>query len=453
MTIIGKIIYIIEHNQIKPSEILCISFTNASVESLKNKIKENYNYDIDVFTFHKLSLEILKQNNINYKICKSDTLEYIIDEYFKSYILDNSEAIMSVFKYYGVFVTKYNIKNKYIKYIHNNDLLKLRVLISKFIHLMKTNGYQIKDFLKFKNCILKRKEYYFLKLTIIIYQIYSDELVANNEIDFDDMIITATDLVYNSKKYKYIIIDEYQDSSMIRFNLIKEMISKFNASLFVVGDDFQSIYKFAGCNLNVMLKFKDYFMTSEILKISNTYRNSQELIDIAGKFIMKNNMQIKKNLKSDKHIKDPIIIVRYKKYRKDFYKLLDMIEGNILVLGRNNKDISYLCNIDKDGYIHYKERNIRYMTIHKSKGLEEDNIIIINLKNDILGIPSKVEDDKILNLVSPKVDDYAFSEERRLFYVAITRTKNRTYLYTPMNNESIFIKELKHISNIKEIKI
>ena len=143
---------------------------------------------------------------------------------------------------------------------------------------MKTNGYNIEKFNTFYHNFFKTKTFYFLKITLIIYQLYMHELESANEIDFDDMIIKATEVVqkYGVKNnYKYIIIDEYQDSSLVRFNLIKSIIDKTSASLFVVGDDFQSIYKFAGCDLNVMLKFRSYFPDGKLLKISNTYRNSQ----------------------------------------------------------------------------------------------------------------------------------------------------------------------------------
>ena len=93
-------------------------------------------------------------------------------------------------------------------------------------------------------------------------------------------------------KYKYVIIDEYQDTSLVRFNLIKEILDKTDSKLMVVGDDFQSIYRFTGCDISLFLNFKKYFNKAKILKIQNTYRNSQELIDIAGNFVMKNKHQI-----------------------------------------------------------------------------------------------------------------------------------------------------------------
>ena len=96
-----------------------------------------------------------------------------------------------------------------------------------------------------------------------------------------------------------------------------------------------------------------------------------------------------------------------------------------------------------------------YLTIHKSKGLEEENVIMINLEDKLLGFPSKIEDSKLLRFVSKNKEKYPYSEERRLFYVSLTRTKNKVYLLTPLKNESIFVKELikdyKNKINIKKM--
>ncbi len=128
-----------------------------------------------------------------------------------------------------------------------------------------------------------------------------------------------------------------------------------------------------------------------------------------------------------------------------------------MILGRNNKDIYKILDSDyiyKDDIVIYKPLNIKmkYLTVHKSKGLESEVVIIINLYDDILGFPSKLEDDKILSLVSPKIDDYKYSEERRLFYVALTRTKSKVYLYIPQYRKSVFVSEIKKIVNKSKIR-
>ena len=280
----------------------------------------------------------------------------------------------------------------------------------------------------------------------------------NKEVDFDDMLSIATKIVKEKgikQKVKYIIIDEYQDTSLIRFYLIKEIMNKTNAKLMVVGDDFQSIYKFTGCDVSLFLNFNKFFPTAKIMKLERTYRNSNELIQIAGTFIMKNKKQIKKQLYSEKQLTNPIKILKYNNIKKIFLEIIKELSKNkeqkILVLGRNNNDISMLLNENitiKDNKIiikNYEFLDITYMTVHKSKGLESDNVILINLTNKTTGFPSQIKEEKLTRLVTKTNDRYPYSEERRLFYVALTRTKNYVYLLTPQKSPSIFIEELEKI--------
>ena len=197
---------------------------------------------------------------------------------------------------------------------------------------------------------------------------------------------------------------------------------------------------------------------AEQLKITNTYRKSQEVIDIAGNFIQKNTAQIRKELKSPKTIKDPVIIYTYDSKTKKFggnanYNLAKAVETaigqiieftnkeekdpkkqEILLLGRFGFDGK---NLERSGLFEFKESGskvkslkypslkISFMTAHASKGLGYDNVIVINGKNETYGFPSKIENDPVLNFVVKQDNYIEAAEERRLFYVAMTRTKNR----------------------------
>lgn len=464
LTILGKINYLVKYKKINKDDILCISFTKASADSLKEKVKQEFNLDMKVYTFHKLSLEILKENKIRYNIADTNTLDDIIHKFIYIDVLNNKKYMKRILKYFKI---KYKNKNEYIKFIDKNENVEMfEKLISTFIHLFKCNGYKLEDFNSFlkkakRNIFKYRYNKNFLIIVLNIYLEYEKYLKQNKEIDFDDMIIKATNLV-NKKgikhKYKYVIIDEYQDTSLVRFNLIKEILDKTNSKLMVVGDDFQSIYRFTGCDISLFLNFKKYFKKAKVLKIQNTYRNSQELIDIAGSFVMKNKNQINKKLRSNKHIDKPIKIIYYENIRRKFIELITEIYEKtnkpILILGRNNKDINILLSdkirLENDNLIYIDNQNIKmkYLTVHKSKGLEEENTIIINLEDKLLGFPNKIEDSNLLKFVSKNKEKYLYAEERRLFYVALTRTKNNTYLLVPKNKESIFIQEL--IKNYRE---
>lgn len=425
---VGKIRYLIERKNIKEDDILCITFTRDASMNLENNIKKNYDYNIKVYTFHKLALELLK--NKKYNISNPQTLNYIVDEYFyfSEYDFDIKLKIKTILNL---------IDTPYKRILNSNELINLKKLIIMFINLYKTNNYNLESFLKMK----KHKD--ILRIIIDIYLLYEEELSSTNSIDFNDMIKLAINFVKNNeiKKYKYIIVDEYQDTSYIRYLLLKEIIKKTGAKIICVGDDYQSIYRFNGCDLDMFLNFKKYFGYTKVLKINNTYRNSQELINVAGSFIMKNKRQLYKKLKSSKSIKKPIKIM----YGKKLNVLLEKVTkkyNKILILGRNNFDINQYFKLDNDGYFHYNNVKIKYMTIHASKGLEEECVVIINLSDDIHGIPNKIINDDILKYVNKSYDKFPYEEERRLFYVALTRTKNDVFLLIDRYNKSIFIEEL-----------
>lgn len=455
LTILGKLYYLVEKQKVCPNQIICISFTKASSESLKGKIKQELKCFIPVYTFHKLALQILKDKY--YQIAASNTLDEIIEEFFNIDILNNPYYLNKLCKYFRI------KQRDYQKYINKNDsqIQILKKTLNTFIHLFKCNNYRLKDFLIFlkraKFSILSySREKFLLILALNIYLKYENYLKANHELDFDDMLIKAIEHVKQNKwssPIKYIIIDEYQDTSFLRLQLIKSILEKTKAKLMVVGDDFQSIYRFTGCDLSLFLNFQNYFENAKIMKIENTYRNSQELIELAGSFVMKNKEQIRKNLHSNKRIDYPIIIAYYKNAKHDFISLIIKIyeetKQPILILGRNNRDINNVVDkryfkIENDKIIYLKNKQIKlyYLTVHKSKGLEEENVIIINLQDSLLGFPSKIKEEKIFRFISPQASKFPYSEERRLFYVALTRTKNKVYLFTPKNNPSIFLKEL-----------
>ena len=408
-TIVNKIKYLLDNNIYKENELLVISFTNESVNDLKRKI----DYNLDIMTFHKLAITLI--NNPDMKISNEYYLKYIINEYFNSY-------------------GKYNKKqNKLIKRIlQEMDIDNLKKLIFTFINLYKSNYNDINYLLNLYQKSKFINKIYF-KIILEIYHIYNQEIESSNLYDFNDMIKIATNNINNNQiktNYKYIIIDEFQDTSLNRFKLIDAIMKQNNAKIFVVGDDYQSIYRFSGCNLDIFLNFNKLVINLNIINLDYNYRNPKEIIDVANSFIMKNKNQIKKETICLKNINKPIKICFYKNKRTAIEKILKYIDTKYLILGRNNTDKDIFNVQDKP-----------FLTIHKSKGLEEDNIILINLTNNNNSLPSKIKNHKIINKLI-KTDYYPYEEERRLFYVALTRTRNNIYLLVPKSNYSIFIKEL-----------
>lgn len=443
LTMIGKIKYLLEIKHIKPESILCISFTNESVKSLKEKIK---NDRIHVFTFHKLAMHILKEEEEFFEIAPDTYLYQIITIFFTQYVWENSFLKKQFLKLNKkIFLTK----KQYQDFLKTDVHIENQKLIASFIFLFNTNNLSYEDF---KTFFKKSKENPLLFFIYTILNYYEKEKEQNHYYDFDDLIKKALNLCKEKRicHYKEIIIDEFQDTSKLRLDLIREVVKNSNANLTVVGDDFQSIYKFSGCDLNIFLNFQEYFQGAKTFKIENTYRNSQELIRIAGDFVMENTRQIKKNLQSQKHLENPIKIVKYLNPYKVLLKTIRHIEkGEILILGRNNFDISTFIPKEKitwleNGYFKLENYSypLRYLTIHKSKGLESDNVIIINLIDSELGLPAKRKTPTINHLIQEK-ENFLYEEERRLFYVALTRTKNYCYLLVPYFHPSLFINEIK----------
>ena len=329
---------------------------------------------------------------------------------------------------------------------------------------------------------LKTRNKFLLDIIKDIYEVYN----SKNDIDFADMINNPIKLLKNDCKlddYDYIFVDEYQDTSFNKYRLLKELKKRTNAKLIVIGDDWQSIYGFNGCKIELFTKFEDYFDHTKIFKIQNTYRNSQELIDLSSKFIKRNPLQISKELKSNKVIPyNPIKVTKtssIKKKRLIFENILDEIiqkypDGEILILGRYNEDFEeilvpnliicedssrYLDVLEKNGFLSIKyvlneDVKIQFRTIHKAKGLQKDNVIIIGLKDGRKNsFPSKYGDDSLIKYILKKPkEDISYAEERRLFYVALTRTKNKVYLIADEDNPSLFVEELLYLDEKNSIE-
>lgn len=345
----------------------------------------------------------------------------------------------------------------------NKDTLNgLIELFETIINLTKSNNYTIEDL---KN-ISKKKRNSAILVSLLepIYNAYCSYLKEHGEIDFNDMINTASKYLQEGKyinPYNYVIVDEYQDISKARYLLLKYMRNSKDFDLFCVGDDWQSIYRFAGSDINFILNFEHYWGKTAISKIETTYRFSKSLIEISGKFVMKNPRQIKKSIQG-KNTDHRFALGEIKAvnnfYASEFMsqKLNDLPkDSSVFLLGRYSSDIELIksnnlysyCYNNVTGVIDvtYKKRDdlkICFLTAHKSKGLQADYVFIINNKNSKMGFPSKIQDAPIINLLLENEDQYPYAEERRLYYVALTRAKKKVFTVVIKNQESLFVKEL-----------
>lgn len=422
-----------------------------------------YNFYIKYFEWNKDS----SLKNTDFEKIEIFRKEYQHEKVYELYPFDFKQNMVEnilgkIMRENNVYIYKQNDQELYKKVQENKVLLSsLEKTLSTCFRLWKCNGMTIHDF--DKRIKKEDRDAYFYRILYVFFIEYQTYLKMEKKYEFDDLIIESIHILQENKidfPYQYILIDEFQDTSYIRYQLIKEIKKITNAKVFVVGDDYQSIYRFTGCDLDLFLNFEKYFGYTKVLKIQNTYRNSQELIHIAGDFIQKNKNQIFKKLSSFKSLKYPVKIFYHEQNKKeDFEKLLSSLEkGRYLLLGRNQKDIDFLLkgesfSINKEEVIYEKRKDIhmKFLTVHASKGLEEEHVIILNMEDNINGFPNKMVDDEVITQITRIKEDFPYAEERRLFYVALTRTKKDVHLFVNRKKPSLFLLEIKKNSHVKII--
>ena len=297
-----------------------------------------------------------------------------------------------------------------------------------------------------------------------VYERYVEALKQSGQIDFTDAIIWATKLCQREKpvNYSYIIVDEFQDISIDRYYFLKALRDgNPPAKLYCVGDDWQSIYRFSGSDMALFNHFADYFGATEINKIETTYRFGEPLVSMSSQFIQRNKAQITKKIHPfNTNTKTELCFYAYE--RSKYCEVIGQLVANIptdksiFLLGRYSFDDYYLSfayqSINENGRFYYiiGNRKIEFLTVHKSKGLEADYVILLQCNKDTYGFPSMISDDPVLDHVLTKSDQFPYGEERRLFYVAITRAKIQTMVLYDQRFPSVFVNEFLHPEKVTE---
>ncbi len=401
-TMIKKIQNVIEHSIVKPEEILILTFSIKAAEDIRKKILTRLNPDDNIGfigTFHSFSLKILKENSDIY-------LKHLGNNYFPLIIeKEEKERILK-------------------KLIMNKPERFLGFPVDTILNL--SENLQHMD----KNTINKLKSISLFTEISVLKESYANYKKKNNLIEFEDMIYHASEILEKypalklkmNNKYKYIFIDEYQDTSDNNFHLLSLLLPDKEKNLFLVGDDFQSIYKFRHSRVEYIVNAKKFFPEITQYKLTINYRSRKEIIKISNRFIQLNKFRTSKNISS----------YRGKGGKVKYHPVTDMhheaeiikeitasipFTSTLAVLYRNNYQGDYLKNklesVNRD-------KPIEFMTMHKSKGLEFDVVIIAGISDKI--IPDSTSD---------------IEEERRLFYVALTRARNELHLifYKNSNNK------------------
>jgi DNA helicase-4 len=338
-------------------------------------------------------------------------------------------------------------------------------LIVTFVTLVKSSCKSIKEILQQAKDVDDQRSVFIIKnIFQPVYDCYLKTLNDSCQIDFTDAILQATEICRTSHpvEYDYIIVDEFQDISIDRYNFLKALREgKTYAKLYCVGDDWQSIYRFSGSDMALFNQFSEYFGATEINKIETTYRFGEPLVSLSSRFIQRNKAQIQKCI----HSFNPAMKTGLEFYpydRQNYCSIVEQhvasipLDKSIFLLGRYSFDDYYLSftfkSIKEGNQFYYVigSRKVEFLTVHKSKGLEADYVILLQCNKDTYGFPSLVSDDPTLNYVLTKSDQFPYGEERRLFYVAITRAKVKTLVMYDKRIPSLFVDEFLHPEKVTE---
>ncbi len=425
-----------------------------NMEMKRNRHKEYGTQLIETYSYEWLDGSLLK--NLEARLIQADIQnqrmeEVTIHSLIKKHYGYDIEGFMTVLY---IFMTLF--KNRY------TDTLGYERLVNEM-----NNGYH------------KTRTQAFFKLFNPIYDEYHKRLSDSDLQDFADLLLGAAQIVKNEisgddHKYQYILVDEVQDISYARFELLKSLLDKTEGSkLFCVGDDFQSIYRFSGCDLSIMENIGEQ-LNREVRETSlkAIYRFGSNAALKTSKFIMANPSQYKKEIVAKGNVTTDIYLRSYVgdiDQTIESEKIIDICKEiadkfgqeklekqGVLVLGRYTSDeksvgliAEKLSNEESGGKSLYSctgvdgiKFTMEFCTAHQSKGREHDFVIVIGCNNSYKGFPSRITSDPLLETLLAKPDSFKHAEERRLFYVATTRALLATYLVGSSSNLSEFVKEL-----------
>ncbi len=345
----------------------------------------------------------------------------------------------------------------------------LHELMFSFISKAKTNGLSINDVTsRLARGTWSRKQRSFAGLMIPVWQAYESSLVENDMMDFNDMINHALEVARQergelSKQYSHILVDEFQDITDPQLELIKCFLRADGSNtLFSVGDDWQNIFSFAGSNVYNVLNFDANFPYVEKTVLSKNYRCPKNVVEASNSIAKLNRSKIDKTVIPVSNVLRPISLIEmpnndirdYEEWEiQRAQELLKELIANkkpeeeIMVLSRFNKPLERL----KLEFPKHETLGLSFLTIHRAKGTEADYVLLLGCVSGWNGFPSEMMDENVLEIVRNNHENEAdkLEEERRLFYVALTRCKNQLFLFTSRKAMSQFVSELEPYLTIR----
>ncbi|WP_287475200.1 UvrD-helicase domain-containing protein [Thalassococcus sp.] len=334
-------------------------------------------------------------------------------------------------------------------------------LIATFLRHFKNGGYRIEDCeTRATEAKMGKRAEAFLKIFGAVYHEYQARL--GDRIDFEDMVNRATVLVETGKydsPFRHILVDEFQDISTGRAKLIKALKAQHaDARIFAVGDDWQSIYRFAGSDIHIMRNFGTEFGGTyagetgvhRTVDLGRTFRSVDKIALAARRFVLCNPAQITKTVVPAGETDQPAIRIAWTRRETGEQVLNETLSAltaepkpdnrkpTVLLLGRYRFIEPDLRDLRR----RHPDLTINFKTIHASKGLEADHVIILGADNARMGFPSMIVDDPLLGLVSPEAEPFTNAEERRVMYVAMTRARSSVTIMASEARPSAFVTEL-----------
>jgi DNA helicase-4 len=302
------------------------------------------------------------------------------------------------------------------------------------------------------------RNFYYLAIPIV--KKYINYCTDKSYLDFNDLISRCTSLFQNysdianifRSRYQYILVDEFQDVNNLQVELIKLMLTD-NTQLFCVGDDWQSIYGFRGSNVSYIIDFEHYFINSKVLKLNLNYRSTQNIVGASNEVIKHNKFKVEKDIDATKKSEHKIVVYSGNNEEDNISFCVENVK-DLYKNGLNYDDIFFLYRRSKmfaPYFYRFRNEGLRVQgkTIHAAKGLEAKIVFIIGLTDGSGGFPDIWLEDRIFQVIKKANHDLLLEEERRLFYVAITRAKDKLFLITEKGFESGFIKEIPENYTIK----
>lgn len=479
-TLVGKAGFLTQYNLAQPHQILMLAFGQKAALEMNQRIQAKLPHQanqLKASTFHALGFEIVcrawqAKNKPEIKLSKlssnpkllSDFISDVLAQGIKQSVHYQTKLNQYCHHQFSSGTTVENIQPTHWQW------RALVSLMSRFLTLYKEGGYEldnIKHSLLINSAKLTDENAFnliFLSLFKPVLQAYQRHLQQHNELDFADMISLAIQAIESGEyqtEFQYILVDEFQDISTGRVKLLTALLkAQPNARLFAVGDDWQAIYRFNGADLSLFTQFESNFSPAVQVSLDKTFRFHNQTHQLSSQFVSENPAQIPKQMTTASqfnrqaiHLMDINRSIQANSVEQAYQLQLtecltalnsqakaQSIKQSVLLIGRFSQAKMPMLKSFNIPQQAFSGLDVQYVTAHASKGLEADHVIIVGVDDGIF--PSTRQTEAVLNLVLPEAESYLHAEERRLFYVALTRAKQQLFILYNSAQPSCFIDEL-----------